>query len=281
MYERFYGLRAKPFSIAPQAEFLYPSRRHRLALELLHYGLATRAPFVVVTGEIGTGKTTLLRHLLGKLDASVAVASVARAHGGYANLLRWTADAFGLETAGADEFALEKRVLEHVEAQQRLGRAVALVVDEAQGLTAGALEKLRLLSNVDAGGEAPFQVVLAGQRGLRERLQEPGLAQLAQRVVVDYHLEPLERDELAPYVRHRLHVAGAAESLFDDEACEALHAHTGGVPRLVNLLCDFALLYGYSMRAPKIQRALVEEVARDRAGAVAQPQPIRSAHSSP
>jgi type II secretory pathway predicted ATPase ExeA len=274
MYQRFYGLRAKPFSIAPQAEFLYPSRRHRLALELLHYGLATRVPFVVVTGEIGTGKTTLIRHLLAGLEPGVAVASVARAHGGYENLLRWIADAFGLETAAADEFDLEKRVLGHMDALQRQGRDVALVIDEAQGLSAGALEKLRLLASA-------FQVLLVGQRGLRQRLQEPGLAQLAQRVAVDYHLEPLERDELAPYVRHRLRVAGGSEDLFDDEACEALHEHTRGVPRLVNLLCDFALLYGYSMRAPRIARGLVDEVARDRAGALAQPQPVSSARHAP
>src|SRR3974390_2687336 len=114
MYERFYGLRVKPFSIAPQAEFLYPSRRHRQALGLLEYGVVTRAPFVVVSGEIGTGKTTVLRHLLARLGPGTAVASVAHAHGGYANLLRWVADAFGLPAAEADEFAMEKSVLEPV-----------------------------------------------------------------------------------------------------------------------------------------------------------------------
>jgi len=272
MYERFYGLRAKPFSIAPQAEFLYPSRRHRQALELLHYGVATRAPFVVVSGEIGTGKTTLLRHLLSRLGPQHTVASVAHASGEYPNLLRWIADAFRVPAQG-EEFALEKAVLEHVSHEHRRGRAVALLIDEAQGLTLGALEKLRLLSNLNSEGEAPFQVILVGQRGLRERLSDPALVQLAQRVVVDYHLEPLERDETAPYVRHRLHVAGAAdEALFDEDACEALFEHSGGVPRLVNVLCDFSLLYGYSLRAQSIGRELVEEVARDRAGALARPE---------
>jgi len=272
MYERFYGLRVKPFAIAPQAEFLYPSRRHRVALDLLRYGLETRAPFIVVSGEIGTGKTMLLRHLLGRLGPGIAVASVAHAHGGYHNLLRWAADAFGVAAAEGEEFALEKRVLEHVSRQHRAGRSVVLVIDEAQGLTAGALEKLRLLSNVNGGSESPFQVLLAGQSGLRERLREPGLAQLAQRVAVDYHLEPLERDETGPYIRHRLRVAGSAnDALFDDAACEAVHAHSGGVPRLVNLICDFALVYGFSAGAPTIGRELVEEVARDRAGAIARP----------
>src|ERR1700741_1836267 len=227
MYERFYGFGVKPFSIQPQAEFLYPSRRHRKALELLQYGLAARAPFIVVSGAIGTGKTTLLRYLITHLPAGTEVASVAHAHGGYANLLRWIGDAFGL--AEADEFVLEKKLLDHASRQHRGGRSVVLIIDEAQGLTAGAVEKLRLLSNVNDGAETPFQVVLARQSGLRERLREPGLAQLAQRVVVDYHLEPLERDETAPYVRHRLRVAGAAnDELFDDAACEALHAHSGG-----------------------------------------------------
>lgn len=277
MYERFYGLRTRPFSIAPQAEFLYPSRRHRMALELLHYGLASRSPFVVVTGEIGTGKTTLLRHLLSRLGNGFAVASIAHAHGGYGNLLRWVADAFGVPAADVDEFTLEKRVLEHVSQQHRLGRSVALVIDEAQGLTAGALEKLRLLSNVNEDGEAPFQVLLVGQGGLRQRLREPGLAQLAQRVVVDYHLLPLGGDEVAPYVRHRLQVAGSANAdLFEDAACEAVHAHSGGVPRLVNVLCDFSLVYGFSMQVARIDRSVVEEVARDRAGALARPEPVAS-----
>src|SRR5262245_32539021 len=270
MYERFYGLRVKPFSIAPQGEFLYPSRRHRRALELLQYGIATRAPFILVSGDIGTGKTTLLRHVVSRLDGELTVASVAHAHGGYANLVRWISDAMGLPVV-ADEFALEKQILEHISRQHRQGRAVALVIDEAQGLTAGALEKLRLLSNVNEENETPFQVVLVGQIGLRERLGEPGLAQLAQRVVVDYHLEPLERDETAPYIRHRLRVAGNTnDELFDNDACDALHQHSRGVPRLVNLLCDFALVYGFSARACSIGRELVEEVARDRSGAIAE-----------
>jgi len=272
MYERFYGLRVKPFSIAPQAEFLYPSRRHRRALELLRYGLSTRAPFIAITGDIGTGKTTVLRHLVARLGPKISVAEVYHAHGDYGNLLRWVADAFGLDAADVDEFTLEKKVLEHVSRQHRLGRSVALVIDEAQGLTVGALENLRLLSNANADGEAPFQVVLVGQCGLRERLSDPALAQLAQRVVVDYHLEPLERDETAPYLDHRLQVAGATEQgVFDEGACEAVHAYTGGVPRLVNVLCDFALLYGFSAQVRHIDRELVEEVARDRAGAIARP----------
>jgi general secretion pathway protein A len=157
-----------------------------------------------------------------------------------------------------------------VSRQHRLGRSVALVIDEAQGLTPGALEKLRLLSNVNQEGEAPFQVILVGQQGLRQRLAEPGLAQLAQRIVVDYHLEPLERDEIAPYVEHRLHVAGRHEpGLFDEPACAAVYEQSGGVPRLVNVICDFALLYGFSSRAQRIGRSLVDEVARDRSSAVA------------
>jgi type II secretory pathway predicted ATPase ExeA len=243
-----------------------------MALELLQYGIATRAPFVVVTGEIGTGKTTLLRYLASRIPGDTVTAIVEHAHGGYSRLLRWVADGFALPAAEADDFAIERRVVDHVARQARFGRGVLLVVDEAQGLEGEALEQLRMLSNVNGSGRTEFQVMLVGQPALRERLRERALRQLAQRVAVDYHLEPLERDETAQYIRHRLRVAGAAdEGLFDEPACEAVHEHTGGVPRLVNVMCDFALLYGYSSRAEHIGRELVEEVAQDRAQAIAQP----------
>jgi type II secretory pathway predicted ATPase ExeA len=269
MYERFYGLRTKPFSITPQAAFMYPSRRHSVALELLQYGIASHAPFVVVTGEIGTGKTTLLRYLVGRIPTDMIVASVEHAYGDYGELLPWIAGAFGLPASSTEVFALEKSVLEHVTRSTRFGRGVLLVIDEAQGLTHEALERLRVLSNVNGSGQNGFQVLLAGQPGLRERLRDPALKQLAQRVAVDYHLEPLELDETARYIRHRLRVAGSEnDALFDDGACEAVHASTAGVPRLVNLMCDFALLYGCSNRLSAIGRDVVEEVARDRAGAI-------------
>ena len=272
MYERHFGLRTRPFSILPQAEFLYPSRRHRMALELLSYGIVTRAPFVVVGGEIGTGKTTLIRCLSGRIPGDTLSACVEHAHGGYSRLLRWTAEAFALSSEDADDFAIERRVVEHVRRQARFGRGVLLVIDEAQGLTSEALEQLRMLSNVNGADRAEFQVVLVGQPALRERLREPGLRQLAQRVAVDYDLEPLDAGETRAYIRHRLRVAGAADDeLFDDAACEAVHAHTGGVPRLVNLTCDFALLYAYSGGQPRIGRDTVEEVAQDRRNALAQP----------
>jgi type II secretory pathway predicted ATPase ExeA len=274
MYERHFGLRARPFSILPQAEFLYPSRRHRMALELLSYGITTRAPFVVISGEIGTGKTTLLRCLSGRIPGDTLTACVEHAHGGYSRLLRWIAEAFALSAEDADDFAIERRVIAHVRRQARFGRGVMLAIDEAQGLSSEALEQLRMLSNVNGSERTEFQVVLVGQPALRERLREPGLRQLAQRVAVDYDLEALDAGETRAYIRHRLRVAGAGDDgLFDDAACDAVHAHTGGVPRLVNLTCDFALLYAYSARQQRVSRDTVEEVAQDRKNALAQPVP--------
>lgn len=264
MYESFFGLREKPFSLLPDPRFLYTSRTHRLGLTLLRYGLAEQTGFVVLTGEVGTGKTTLLRHMLAAAGDDRTVAMVANTHPGQGELLRWVLLACGLDQAPADPPALHAAFLAFLRARHAEGRRVVLVVDEAQNLDAGALEQLRLLSNVNSGDDHLVQLVLAGQPELRAMLQRPDLRQLVQRISVDHHLEPLSRTDTAAYLRHRLTIAGGRPDLFDDEACAAIHWFGHGIPRLINALADLALVYAFADDRPRVDLDTVLEVAQDR-----------------
>ncbi len=264
MYEVFYGLRTRPFSILPDPGYLYFSRRHRVALGLLEYGLQQSVGFSVITGAIGTGKTTLVRHLLGRTADRLSVGLISNLQAGASGLLPRVLFAFGLDTSATSDigqFQVFSRFLEEQIARER--RAV-LIIDEAQNISLGALEELRLLSNVNA--DVPvLQIILAGQPGLKEKLRNPELEQLAQRVVVDYQLEPLGRDDTGRYIAHRVQVAGGdANILFDESAREAVYRCTLGVPRLINVVCETALVYGFADQKPGINAEIVNDVAEDR-----------------
>ncbi len=264
MYEVFYGLRTRPFSILPDPGYLYFSRRHRVALGLLEYGLQQSVGFSVITGAIGTGKTTLVRHLLGRTADRLSVGLISNLQAGASGLLPRVLFAFGLDTSATSDigqFQVFSRFLEEQIARER--RAV-LIIDEAQNISLGALEELRLLSNVNA--DVPvLQIILAGQPGLKEKLRHPELEQLAQRVVVDYQLEPLGRDDTGRYIAHRVQVAGGdANILFDESAREAVYRCTLGVPRLINVVCETALVYGFADQKPGINAEIVNDVAEDR-----------------
>ncbi len=265
MYEAFYGFREKPFSIIPDPGFLYLSRKHRMALDLLEYGLMNQAGFNVVTGDIGTGKTTLIRHLLGHMDRSMTVGLISNTHHSFGELLQWILFAFKLDYRGKEKVELFHTFVEFLISEYAQGRRTVLIVDEAQNMSPETLEELRMLSNVNADKDQVLQVILVGQARLRDLLQRPDLEQFAQRIAVDYHLEPLEGDETARYIRHRVAVAGGADpDLFDDAACAAIHAYTGGVPRLINLLCDTALVYGFAEQKKRIGVQIVDEVMADK-----------------
>ena len=264
MYEKFYGLRGKPFSLLPDPEFLYPSKMHRMALTLLEYGLTNQASFSVITGDIGTGKTTLIRRLLGQMERDMVVGLITNTHPSFGELLRWILMAFNLECAGKDKVAMYKIFMDFLIAQYAANRRTVLIIDEAQNLGHQALEELRMLSNVNSEKDQVLQVILAGQPGLRDNLRDPRLEQFAQRISVDYNLEPLNQDETREYIRHRLSIAGGNPDIFDDAACQAVFYHSGGIPRLVNLLCDTALVYGYAEQAPCLGAKLIEDVARDK-----------------
>ena len=264
MYEKYYSLRMRPFSILPDPGFLYLSRRHKVALGLLEYGLGQAASFCVVTGPIGTGKTTLIRHVLGRTGADMTVGLIANMHITAGGLLPRILLAFKLDTGVQTEIERLRIFSQFLEDLAAEGRRAVLIIDEAQKLPFEALEELRMLSNLNADTPV-LQVILAGQPGLKTILCQPELEQFAQRVVVDYALEPLDRPDTRRYIRHRILVAGGkGEELFTEDACNTVYHYSNGVPRLINVLCETALVYGFAEQTPVISAQLVHDVADDR-----------------
>jgi general secretion pathway protein A len=266
MYAAFYGLKREPFSIAPDPHFLYMSEAHREALAHLLYGVKGGGGFVVLTGEIGAGKTTVCRCFLDQVPADCDVAYVFNPKLSVAELLRTVCEEFHIELP-----AHAQSVKDFVDPLNRFllashaaGRHSVLIIDEAQSLSAELLEQLRLLTNLETAERKLLQIVLIGQPELRTMLARPDLEQLAQRITARCHLPALSPDETALYVRHRLQVAGlGAELPFDAKALRTIHALCGGVPRRINLLCDRALLGGYAGSRRRIDRATVEQAARE------------------
>jgi type II secretory pathway predicted ATPase ExeA len=265
VYEKFYGLRERPFSLMPDPSFLYLGRNHQQVLTLLQYALAHGTGFALVTGEIGSGKTTLVRHLLTLTDATVTVGLISNTHHGFNALLPWVAQCLGVPARGRSEPELYEAFVDHLLREYASGRRTVLILDEAQNLSAHALEELRVLSNINSDKDLLLQTILVGQPELRATLAQPGMAQLAQRIAIEYHLGPLQRSETHDYVRHRLAVAGGSPDLIQPEAVELLHTRTGGVPRLINLVCDMALVYGFSDQKSVVDAELVAQVLKDRA----------------
>lgn len=265
MYENFYGLAEKPFSLLPDPEFLYLGEQHGMALAMLQYGLVNQAGFTVITGEIGCGKTTLIRQLLNEMGEDIVVGLLSNTHRAFGDLLEQILMAFRVrpqDTTKAERYQVFVDLLvQHYGAGQR----TVLIVDEAQNLDVDTLEELRLLSNVNADKDQILQLILVGQPELWDKLSRPDLVQFAQRISVDYSLEPLSGQELAAYIQHRLVVAGGAPDIFSPEAITLIHQASSGVPRLVNTLCDTAMVYGYAKQSRHIDGALMDRVIRDRA----------------
>ena len=280
MYESFYGLREKPFSLLPDPAYLYLSRQHAMALSLIEYSLENQAGFCVVTGKAGTGKTTLLRRLLNRVGGDVAVGLITNTHHSFGELLRWILHAFMLPDAGKSRPEQHQIFTDYLIRQYAKNRRTILIIDEAQNLSPDALEELRMLSNINSGKDTLLQVLLAGQPALREILRRPALKQFAQRIAVDYHLEALGREQTQFYIRHRIVMAGGESELFTVDACEEVFERSGGIPRLINLLCDYALVYAFADHAAVVTGELVEQVIRDREAHGALPIFSRAAVSS-
>jgi putative secretion ATPase (PEP-CTERM system associated) len=265
MYEEFYHFREKPFTIIPNPVYLYPSQRHRMALTYLQYGLLEGNGFLVLTGEIGTGKTTLIRHILSNMQKNVEVAVIFNTNVTPEDLLRLILQEFEIEPAGNDKSANLDRLNDFLIDRYSKGRRSLLIIDEAQNLSKNSLEEVRMLSNLQTESATLMQIALVGQPELREKLRHPSLAQLSQRVTVSYHLGVMSRQETGEYIEYRLQGAGAEDTkLFMDAAVDLIHENSGGVPRRINILCDAALVYGYADEARKITRGIVEQVIEDR-----------------
>ena len=264
MYESFYGLRTKPFALLPDSDFLYPGSTHRAAYSLLEYGLINEAPFLVLTGDPGMGKTSLLQKLISEHGEKHSIGLVTNARYDIEHLLPWILLSLGLSKKRLDPVEAYHLFSEFLIQGSKQHRRVILIIDEAQSLGAELLEELRLLSNLNDGKTLKLQIILSGQPDLHTLLRRIDMTQFAQRVVVDYHLEPLSEAETGHCIRHRLQVAGGHPSLFTNKACALVHRLTRGNPRLINQVCDVALTYGFAEQARVITSKLVAQAAFDR-----------------
>ena len=265
MYESYYGLTSKPFQLNPDPNFYFGSKQHQRATAYLEYGLHQNEGFIVVTGEVGAGKTTIVRGLLGKLDpAKVVAAQLVSTQLDADDTLRMVAAAFGVRTKNlgkSDVLLALEAFLVDITSQ---GKRCLLIVDEAQNLTPHAVEELRMLSNFQFETQALLQSFLIGQPEFRSIMQSPHMQQLRQRVIAACHIGPMDQDETRGYVEHRLKCSGyAGPALFDDEAFEMLHKASGGVPRRINSLTDRILLSGFLGGKKEFKAVDVDEVARE------------------
>ena len=273
MYEAFYGFTGKPFQLNPDPQFYFDSRQHRRAMSFVEYGLHQGEGFIVITGEVGTGKTTLVRNLLANLDSrQVVAANLVSTQLDAEDTLRMVAGAFGIRTKelAKSELLLSLEALLASHASQ--GRRCLLIVDEAQNLAAQAVEELRMLSNFQLGTRALLQSFLVGQPEFRAILQAPGLHALRQRVIAACHIDPLDADDTRAYIEHRLKRVGwQGVPLIMPDAFEAIFAASAGIPRRINLLCDRVLLSGFLTDKWVISADTVKEIAEEIDGELSSP----------
>lgn len=247
MYTAFFGFRVKPFDLLPNPDFLYPSRAYRKASAYLEYGLRDRAGFILITGEVGAGKTTLIRSLLKRSLGDVLISKVFNTSVDAEQLVAMINDDFGLETDGRDKVAMLRDLNSFLIEQYAERRRPVLIIDEAQNLTPEVLEEVRMLSNLETDNAKLLQIILVGQPELRERIRSPQLLQLRQRILVQCHLEPLTRDEVEEYVFYRLERAGNRDAVqWGEGVMREMHRVTRGIPRLVNILGSYVLLDAYA-----------------------------------
>lgn len=264
LYLKHFGFSERPFSLLPDPSFMFWSKGHTRAYAVLEYGLLTHAPLTVVTGEVGTGKTTLVQALLAEIDEDTVVGLISNAQGGRGELLRWVLNAFDQRIApDADYVAMFQQFVDFVLAQYAAGHTVMLIIDEAQNLSPETLEELRMLTNVNSNKDELLQMILLGQPELREMISRPELRQFAQRVSVSYHLTPMDRETTRDYIRFRLtHVGGSGDEITGD-AIARVHALSDGIPRVINKICDLALVYAASSEEKAVGTGIIDELMED------------------
>ena len=269
MYDQFYGFTGRPFQLTPDPHYYFESLTHRKALSYLGYGLAQGEGFIVITGEVGAGKSTLVSHLMQTIDkARLTAATIVTSHLDGNDMVQMTAESYGIDTRGLDKAATLKAIENFLHAEARAGRRCLLVVDEAQNLAVDALEELRMLSNFQLGSSALLQIFLLGQPEFRDLVQSsPSLEQLRQRVIATHHLDAMDADEVEPYIMHRLQRAGwNGRPQLTEDAFDAIFDETGGVPRKINALMNRTLLMGAVEQIDTLDGALVNAVIADMAG---------------
>ncbi len=292
MYESFYGLSEKPFNLTPDPDYFFMSATHKKALTYLKYGIGNKEGFIQLSGEVGSGKTTVLRSLLSELDRDIKVAYLVNPRGTFRQVLRTLLDQLNVVPFRL-EYSKERllnKFHEFLMSQRSLNHPVVLIFDEAQNLDISTLEELRMLSNYETEKEKLVQIILVGQPELRDKLDRPELLQLRQRIAVRCHLGPLSREESEKYIQHRLAVAGSDGSIkFTREAHDAIHQYSHGIPRLINVVCNNCLLAGFVEETKKFDGRMVSQVigemqadeGRSSEAAPAQPQPVAAQSREP
>ncbi len=264
MYESFYGLSEKPFSIFPDHRFLFLNQRYKLAISLLEFGVLNHNGMILLTGDPGTGKTTLLQAILSNLDNTVIVGMLPFTQDKGSSILPWVLEAFDVKPNNQSAAGMFKASAEFFTKTTEGNKSAFLVVDESQNLEGDQLEELRLLFNLNDQHRVRFQLLLAGHTQLRERLQDPKLSAFVQRIGVDFCLEPFDRQDTRAYILHRVQTAGGLSSLFPETTCDMVYDSTKGNPRLINQLCETSLLYGFSEHMKSISENVVAKAAKDR-----------------
>jgi general secretion pathway protein A len=267
MYREFFGLKEKPFNITSDPNFLFLSRVHKEAFSHLLYGINERKGFLEITGEVGAGKTTLCRALLGQLDRKTKSAFIFNSTLPELQLLQAILEDYGVIVTRRNKVSLLKQLNSFLIEELARGNNVVLIIDEAQNLKPSILEEIRMLSNLETDKEKLFQIVLVGQPELKDKLASPGLRQLRQRIAVRFHISPLDKNEVTDYINHRLAVAGSSgQTTFDPDAVENIYSFSGGIPRLINMICDKSMLTAYTMETRRITMPIVERGIREMEG---------------
>lgn len=264
MYESFFNLRVKPFELLPDPDFIFLSKSHKKAITYLDYGIRERAGFILLTGDVGSGKTTLIRNLLANHGDKIVLAMVINTSVKSDQLLAMINDDFGLSTTGKDKISLLRDLNDFLVQQYTDGHQPVLIIDEAQNLSTELLEEIRMLSNLETVHSKLLQIILAGQPELRSILSLPELMQLRQRISINCNLSPLSRGETEQYIRHRLEVAGNVDAVqFENEAYDQIYRYSRGIPRLINIICDFLMLSAFAEETRTITSEMALEVIGD------------------
>ena len=263
MYEEFFGFTEKPFNLAPDPDFLYLSRQHKNAVSSLDFGLMDDSGLILFTGEIGTGKTTIIRHMLRNLDDEFNVAVVFNTNVTADQLLFLILEEFGLSPEKDSKASIIKTLTHFLMDIRNKGKRPLLIIDEGQSLSFDALEEIRLLSNLQDDSKMLLQIMLVGQPELKAKLNTPAMESMTQRIAVNYHLKPFNREETGLYISHRLETAGGNPDLFTVGAINIIHRMTNGIPRAINILCHASLVYGFADEIPIIGTQVLEEIKAD------------------